>query len=313
MQELQSKHQDCSETHFRKAVELSPESAKYRGAYANLLLLKGNVDGAIAQLEEALATGERPALLLSNLGVALKMAGRIDEAVVIHEEAVAAAPQDVDTLFNASVCFMAKDMTEKVLSILNQILELDAEHAYAHFHLARYEGAAGGDQVFLKHLEVAGLSAALRPNVLLLKAVHFHAKGDAKAWQDELRTAFDLDPELIGTIEQDDVYVSLRDTDFYKDLLSTKPAVMYACFTEAKRSSRSDDVEQKAFLVVLVKARHAVEAGKAVQQALTEAGWSKFNLANLAPAIKENLGELGEEAAEGWRQAEENGKHVLVF
>ena len=83
---------------WRKALELSPEDAKY--VHFNLAIAlneTGQVDEAIDHLRKVLALDPEYAQAYANLGVALARKGRLDEALPLLEKAAQLAPLDVKT------------------------------------------------------------------------------------------------------------------------------------------------------------------------------------------------------------------------
>jgi len=112
LNELKKRRQFYCEYYFKIDINLVPTSSKYRAAYGSSLLMKGDLNSAILEFENALATGERTALILSNLGVALRIVGRLEDAVAIHKEAVENATEDPETLVNASVTFRIQGCSE---------------------------------------------------------------------------------------------------------------------------------------------------------------------------------------------------------
>ena len=75
------KERDLAQADFEAALERVPRYAPALANLGNLLFEQGDVDGAIARYEAAIAADEEYAVAHHNLGVAYKRAGRMGEAV----------------------------------------------------------------------------------------------------------------------------------------------------------------------------------------------------------------------------------------
>jgi tetratricopeptide (TPR) repeat protein len=75
------KEREKAAADFCAALEAVPRFAPALANSGNLLLEDGDVDGAIARYEEAVAADEGYAVAFHNLGVAYKRAGRFGDAV----------------------------------------------------------------------------------------------------------------------------------------------------------------------------------------------------------------------------------------
>lgn len=78
-----------SEGAYRRAIEMRPDSPKAFSGLGEIHILRGDYDGAIPSLQEAIRLSPRDAKSRVNLGLALMQAGRSSEAVPWFQSAVA--------------------------------------------------------------------------------------------------------------------------------------------------------------------------------------------------------------------------------
>jgi tetratricopeptide (TPR) repeat protein len=315
MKELKRGRTFYAEHHFRTAVKLVSTSVKYRTAYGNVLMTKGDLNGAISEYEQALTLGGRAVPVLSNLGVVLRLAGKLERAVEIHKEAIEAAPNDPETLLNAALTFMQHLGASAALPLFKRLLEISPDSIDAHFHLASIEGIASSEQDFLCHLDAAIQAERYRVSALLMKGAYFATKGRTEEANRLIDEALTMDPEACSLIEIEEQFEPIRDLSEYKRFLSERKSRMYSCMTEANNSRESGDVSgsNKRHLVILAYGRHTSEAKRYAESALEQGGWLHFELSNFMPAEKAGLTGLGSSAQQGWTLAEEHGAHIFVF
>ncbi|RMF87759.1 MAG: hypothetical protein D6741_20135, partial [Planctomycetota bacterium] len=96
------RHSATAEILLRRAVLLAPEQAAYRDSLGCLLCRRGEADAAVAQLEQAVAIEEDPAIL-EHLGDAYAAAGRLDDAVRAWKRAVEAYKHEDDNSKRLSI------------------------------------------------------------------------------------------------------------------------------------------------------------------------------------------------------------------
>ncbi|GAB6165098.1 hypothetical protein JCM19992_10980 [Thermostilla marina] len=89
------RHLATAEILLRRAVLLVPDRAAYRDSLGYLLYVNGHVDEAIAQLEQAVAIAEDPAIL-DHLGDAYAAAGRIEDALRVWTRAAEVCEHEND-------------------------------------------------------------------------------------------------------------------------------------------------------------------------------------------------------------------------
>jgi Flp pilus assembly protein TadD len=93
-----------AETLLRAAIADCSGNIALAGTLGTLLRAKGDVDGALPLLERA-ATAQDPDSL-SNLGLALSDAGRLDDALARFDQALALAPGHADAAYNRATTLL---------------------------------------------------------------------------------------------------------------------------------------------------------------------------------------------------------------
>lgn len=116
---------------FQKALKIAPENAEVNNNYAYLLTRMGRYEEAGAYYEAALddLTYRKPALVLSNWGHALFLAGRHEEAVARLDQAVQRAPNLCQARFNRGLALEAVGRTTVALEDFEAVISLCGEDA----------------------------------------------------------------------------------------------------------------------------------------------------------------------------------------
>lgn len=104
--------------------------------------------GEFAQAEElfrqALKTGSGPrAELFNNLGLCISKQGRLKEAVLLYDQALAIDKGMVEALNNRAVAFRGLNRLDEALDDLQSILEKEPDWSYAQFNLGTLHEAMG--------------------------------------------------------------------------------------------------------------------------------------------------------------------------
>jgi len=141
---------------WQKALELSPEDAKY--VHFNLAIAlneTGQVDEAIAHLQKVLALDPEYAQAYANLGVALARKGRLDEALPLLEKAAQLAPLDVKNLVNLAGALTEKGRPAEAVRRCREALVIDPDNHDAHNNLAVALVRTGQPEEAIPHFEKA--------------------------------------------------------------------------------------------------------------------------------------------------------------
>jgi serine/threonine-protein kinase len=119
------------------AVALRPDSP---GAHYNLgsaLYLKGRVDEAIACYRKALELDPKYASAHNNLGTVLHAKGLSDEAIACYRKALALDPKDAAAHYNLGNVLQRKGEVDGAIACYRKAIEINPKFAPAHHNLGR--------------------------------------------------------------------------------------------------------------------------------------------------------------------------------
>lgn len=146
---------------FESALELDPDSAL---AYYDLGVTYGNqgrYDEAVAAYEKALALepeGLTAAKALNNLGAIAQGQGDLATAGTFFEQAVAAAPDHLESRYNLAVMRLGEGRVEHAVALLEEAAALSPNHEVVTLRLAQAYVAAGrGEDAYRRFLLVRRL------------------------------------------------------------------------------------------------------------------------------------------------------------
>jgi tetratricopeptide (TPR) repeat protein len=106
---------------YRQAAELDPESWASRNNLAMLLVLGGDLDGAVTVAEEARALAPTNVFVLDTLGFAYLRAGQAQRAVGPLEEALARSPDAFEIQLHLAEAYTAAGRSDEAGRILRQL------------------------------------------------------------------------------------------------------------------------------------------------------------------------------------------------
>lgn len=116
---------------LEKAAKLNPKSAEVQNNYGLVLMRVGRTEEAVTAFEAAIddLTYRRPSLPLSNLGHALYVLGRHEEAVQVLDQAVSRAPNLCEARFNRGLAWGAMGKADRALEDMEAVIALCGETA----------------------------------------------------------------------------------------------------------------------------------------------------------------------------------------
>lgn len=137
---------------------VSSNTAKLvRGALA---LDRGNAEAAVADLQAAASSGHS-AKVAAELAAALRVSGKIDEALAVIDKAEKSSGPETDLALQRAWCREARGEQEAACEGYEKSLELDPQNAQAAFRLAYYMDLRGEDARATElYKRVAGQGAA---------------------------------------------------------------------------------------------------------------------------------------------------------
>ncbi len=115
----------------RLIAEAVPRSAQARNNFGGALLMQGQVDGAIAQLQEALRLDPAHAEAHSNLGVALARRGRSAEAIEHYRQALSLDPRQTQAYSNLGNALLQQGQVREAIAEFDKALAIAPADAQA--------------------------------------------------------------------------------------------------------------------------------------------------------------------------------------
>ena len=131
------------ETFWTDALAKNPACWIGHGNLGSALLLKGRVDDARAHYEEALAINPGYAEARSNLGVIFLRQGNIDEAVAQLERAVVLDPRNAEAHNNLGNARLAEGQIDQAVDQYERALAINPDYPVVYFNLGNARYAEG--------------------------------------------------------------------------------------------------------------------------------------------------------------------------
>jgi tetratricopeptide (TPR) repeat protein len=117
-------------------VEAVPENPYSRVNLGKALFLSGRAEEAIVQFIRALEIAPQYAEAHNNLGVVLKSQGKIEQAIEHYKAALRTNPDYPDALFNLGNAYLSQGETEQAVYYYNRAVLVKPDFAEAHNRLA---------------------------------------------------------------------------------------------------------------------------------------------------------------------------------
>jgi len=124
-----------SESLWRATLKSTPDSTIARNNLSMALLDKGKLDEAIRLSEEVLAANPKDAVAQNNLGFALLDEGRVEEAISHLRQAIAAQPNAAVSYYNLGRAFLKKEQFEAAAANFQMAVRLQPDYARAYCNL----------------------------------------------------------------------------------------------------------------------------------------------------------------------------------
>lgn len=131
---------------YQRALSLDPHCADALYLLGTIALAESDPLAAVDTVNRAIAIDANVSSYHQTLGIALRDVGKLREAVVAFERAIALDPSDLDTLRQLVATLEALDLKARALTHCRRLPELQSETAEDYFQLGRLE-AIGGSMV----------------------------------------------------------------------------------------------------------------------------------------------------------------------
>ena len=126
---------DEATSQLQEAVRLKPDDAEARNNLGNALSSKGQLDEAICQYQEAVRLKLDNAEAHNNLGNALSSKGQLDEAISQFQEAFRLKPDFADAHYNLGIALVRKSQIDEAAAQFREVIRLKPGYAEAHSNL----------------------------------------------------------------------------------------------------------------------------------------------------------------------------------
>ena len=190
---------------YRAALQFDPKSAFLRVRLAALQFLSGNMQRAMAMLDQIESAQVREAAVLVEMAKIYAGGGQFDRALGLYDEAVRLNPERGETYFDKGVLLLNLKRPQQAETVFTQSLEHAPESHFGHF----YQGKA---------LEAQGKRTEARE--AYRQAIN-RAKRFEPAYQALLKL-YEFDEDLQAAIQlyhEFEVSVTPRDNTFRKDFV----------------------------------------------------------------------------------------------
>ncbi len=124
-----------SETLYRRAIEVTSDNYVARMNLAEILQTEGNINEAMAQLQEVLRLRPYYATAHWELGAAMAQQGQTQEALQHLQEAVKLKPDDADAHFHLGVVLGDLRRPEEAAAEFRDTIRLKPDNEHAHYNL----------------------------------------------------------------------------------------------------------------------------------------------------------------------------------
>ncbi len=126
---------DEARSQYEQALAANPDYAEAHNNLGIIFLRQGKTDDAIAQIERAVAINPQYAEARGNLGNAHLANGQVDEAIAQYERALAINPDFHALYFNLGNARFAKGQIDEAITAYERALALNPDNAEAHSNL----------------------------------------------------------------------------------------------------------------------------------------------------------------------------------
>jgi Tfp pilus assembly protein PilF len=125
-----------SESLFRHALDVTKDNYMAHNMFGSFLGMRGEIDEAIRQFQEAVRLKPAYTDAHYNLGVALFKEGQTDEAISEYQEAIRLKPDYADFHYNLGVALFKKGLTDEAMGQYQEAVRLKPEYGPAYINFA---------------------------------------------------------------------------------------------------------------------------------------------------------------------------------
>jgi len=167
---------------WEHAIRVVPNNYAAHNNLGTALAIQGRIDDAMVHFEETLRINPRHAPGWTNRGLVLAKRGRLEEAVTCYAAALQADPRYVEAQFNMGAALLQLGNREESARHFSEVVRLKPYHAAAHVQLAGILASLGNVDGAITHY---GEALRFKPG----DADTHHALALALAGQDKIEEA----------------------------------------------------------------------------------------------------------------------------
>ena len=144
---------------YHKLIQIMPNMPDVHSNLANILYVKGDIDGAISHFQTAVTLNPKrqwTSVINQTLGFVYQEAKRdIDAAITSYQSAYLQTPDDIDIYVNLGSAFYDKEDYENALTVYRNALDLEPKNAKIHCNLGFLYWGNGDLDEAIKEYELA--------------------------------------------------------------------------------------------------------------------------------------------------------------
>ena len=144
---------------YKKLIQIMPNMPEFHSNLANILYVKGDVDGAVSHFQTAVTLNpskEWTSVVNQTLGFVFQEAKQdLDAAITSYQSAYLLTPEDIDIYINLGSAFYDKEDYENALAIYRNALDLDPKNAKIHCNLGFLYWGKGDTDEAIREYELA--------------------------------------------------------------------------------------------------------------------------------------------------------------
>ncbi len=281
---------------YRAVLQVQPDLADAQHLYGVALSQAGDLAGGEAWVRKALAQNDQLGAYHNSLGRILMLRGEMDAALAELHAALQLSPQNAESYFNLAEAEFANRQYESAIPHYEQALLLEPTHAQARFGLAQAVRLSQGWAAALPHYQLAASMVPDAPLGQYHWALALHMGGHHAQAQRVYRAVVERWPAMV------DAWAGLGSTYFaanqmkesiaaYEEALKHQPdnAMVLDGLVEARRKACDwrDDmaaVEQR----LLDRTRRDLADGKPAPVRIFTAMYTPFNASELLQIARSN-------------------------
>ena len=219
---------------YNKILKITPNLPEVHANLANILYVKGDIQGAVAHFQTAITLNPRKhwtSVVNQTLGFVFQESNNdLDAAISSYQSAYLLTPEDMDIYINLGSAFYDKEDVENALAVYRNALELDPTNARIHCNLGFLHWGRGDLNEAINEYELA---IKYDPN-------------------------YDIAYNNLGVINLDDLGMVSKSIELFKKSVACNPNYALAHFNLARAIAITGDKVEAAKIFQVAQDVNAV-------------------------------------------------------